>query len=223
MHAHMHAYLFGSAVFSTKHSAVLACLYKCYLSFLFFSSVLKENCWAQLWWNHREKRWFRYMKPSTHAGKITIVTQKGSANLPADTRCEVRDADGKTGWDSLGFRLPGSELEKISHNPGASLFSMEAQFPIIFCQGSISFQSIFHFLVRASTFVYPYENEFLKLIASVLHSACCSLGEGVINGRSHSVCSRQALLLLLPPWATRTLLTPSQEQANIWLHPASGI
>lgn len=77
-------------------------------------------------------------------------------------------------------------------------------------------------MVRASTFVYAYENEFLKVIASVLHSACCSLGEGVINGSSHSVCSRQALLLPLPPWATCTSLTPSQEQANIWLHPASG-
>lgn len=108
------------------------------------------------------------------------------------------------------------------HSPSASLFSREVQFPIIFCQKLISIHSdFFHFVVRASTFVYPYENEFLKVIASVLHSVCCSLGEVVINGSSHSVCSRQALLLPLPRWATRTSLTPSQEQANISLHSAS--
>lgn len=110
----------------------------------------------------------------------------------------------------------------MHHSPSASLFSTEVQFPVIFARGPLSSHSdFFHFVVRASTFVYPYENEFLKVIASVLHSACCSLGEGVINGSSQSVCSRQALLLPLPPRTTHASLTPSQEQTNIWLHPAS--
>lgn len=110
----------------------------------------------------------------------------------------------------------------MHHSPSASLLSTEVQFPVIFARGPLSSHSdFFHFVVRASTFVYPYENEFLKVIASVLHSACCSLGEGVINGSSQSVCSRQALLLPLPPRTTHASLTPSQEQTNIWLHPAS--
>lgn len=56
---------------------------------------------------------------------------------------------------------------------------------------------------------------------SVFHPACCSLEKVVINGSSHSVCSRQALLLPLPRWATHTSLTPSQEQANISLCEAN--
>lgn len=54
------------------------------------------------------------------------------------------------------------------------------------------------------------------VIASVMHAVCCSLGGEVINGSSHSVCSRQALLLPLPRWATCTSLTPSQEEAK-WM------
>lgn len=136
------------------------------------------------------------------------------ANLNADTHCEVRDADGKAGCDSPALRLPGGAGEqKIYSSPSASLFSGERQFPIIFCQRPISINSDFSTLfARVSTFVYPYENEFLKVIASVLHSARCSLAEGVINGSSLSVCSRQALLLSLPPRATRTLLTPRRNR-----------
>lgn len=110
----------------------------------------------------------------------------------------------------------------MCHSPSASLCNIKVQFPVTFFffffffgRSSLAYIQIFHFMVRTSTFVYPRENEFLKVIASVLHSVCCSLGEVVINGSSHSVCSRQALPLLLPRWATSTSLTPSQEQANI--------
>lgn len=122
-----------------------------------------------------------------------------------------------SGCQVWSWRLENALLSKCC------LFSMKVQFPNFFCARSPSASILtFPLCGKSNTFVYLYENEFLKVIASVLHSACCSLGEGVINGSSHSVCSRQALLLPLPPWATRTSLTPSQERVNIWLHPASG-
>lgn len=55
-----------------------------------------------------------------------------------------------------------------------------------------------------------------------MHSLCCSLGGEVINGSSHSVCSRQALLLPLPLWAACASLTPSQEEAKWMANPANG-
>lgn len=43
------------------------------------------------------------------------------------------------------------------------------------------------------------EKQLLEVTGSTWRRACCSLAEGVINGSSHSVCSRQARL---PPPAT---------------------
>lgn len=98
-----------------------------------------------------------------------------------------------------------------------SYFSMEMYNFLLF-SARRSLASILIFVVRVNTFVCSHENEFFDVIASVMHSAGCSLGE-VINGSSHSVCSRQALLLPLPHWATRTSLTPSQEESKCMAAP----
>lgn len=103
----------------------------------------------------------------------------------------------------------------------ASYFSMEMYNFLLF-SARRSLASILIFVVRVNTFVCSHENEFLDVIASVMHSAGCSLGGEVINGSSHSVCSRQALLLPLPHWATCTSLTPSQEESNVWLRHTNG-
>ncbi|CAB1460111.1 unnamed protein product [Pleuronectes platessa] len=54
-------------------------------------------------------------------------------------------------------------------------------------------EEMFH---SPSARLFSVENELLKVTASALRSACCSLGGGFINGSSHS------------------------EQADIWLHAA---
>ena len=53
--------------------------------------------------------------------------------LPADSHCEVRDADGKTGCDSTQLQVarPGAGEEEMFPSPSARLFSVEVQFPII--------------------------------------------------------------------------------------------
>lgn len=139
--------------------------------------------------------------------------------MPADTQREVINADGKPGCDSLEASVCQEGREQgMDYSPSASYFSMEMYNFLLFSAKS-SLASILIFVVKVNTFVCSRENEFLDVIASVMHSACCSLGREVINGSSHSVCSRQALLLPLPRWATRTSLTPSQEESKCMSAP----
>lgn len=139
--------------------------------------------------------------------------------MPADSQREVSNADGKTGCDSLqaSFCQEGRE-QRMDHSPSVATLAWKCTISHYFSARS-SLASILIFVVRVNTFVCSHENEFLDVIASVMHSAGCSLGGEVINGSSHSVCSRQALLLPLPHWATRTSLTPSQEESKCMAAP----
>lgn len=90
-----------------------------------------------------------------------VSSQRG-VNVPADTQREVRNADGRTGCDSLEAPVCQESREpRVDQSPSARYFSTE-MFSFLPVSARNSLASIQIFVVRVNTFVCSHENKFRR-------------------------------------------------------------